>query len=415
MQRDLLAPPKIKPRKYGWIVLGYSALAVIVNGIRAWYDNISVGELLNSSTRIAIVGVAAVLVYRRLHRAFLTTKIDHRQTISLTMLCLAIVACWGALEFALNWGDRIGSVMPWWMLPMMIAGMYFNRRIGNSLHCPKCEYECRYDDPSQVPWECPECGTIWRGRLLRGRRNRSPKRIAAVLVITLAFYFALSPVFYMGYLAPRLPTSLLCGMLYAAPTSSYTAWDELATRPLGDWGTRTMAERVLCLRTGRHDSGQGTEWLEKLEAAGSLPADLLERYYHEGFEADLIVPDRVKVGQEFTVNLRVTRCSRGGRNNLGLFFAGYTVGESSQPVGRRNETQWAFELRPDYFSRHRDVLPQTLVVEQPGEVPVRVEYWLVCLPSFWPQLHWQENGTPTMPKDALWFERVVLEKKISVN
>ncbi len=48
-------------------------------------------------------------------------------------------------------------------------------RVGESLHCPNCDYELGVE-PEEAPIRCPECGAAWLGRWVNGELRKSPPR-----------------------------------------------------------------------------------------------------------------------------------------------------------------------------------------------------------------------------------------------
>ena len=282
------------------------------------------------------------------------------------------------------------------------------------LHCPRCEYEFRFDDDAGAPPRCPECGTLWIGALKKGRKQKSPKLVAAGIAIGLGATVLFNPIFYMGWLAPRLSTPVLFASMYAMPTDIHTVWDELAKRPLSPAWTRKMGERALGIRRSNQYESSPGQWFATMIAAGAMPPDLTERFYREGFAADLVVPAAVKVGEPFTARLRVKRVSGGGPQ-LGLMFAGYALDDGPAEHGRVTSTMWAHQLRPQVFSPPREVIPATLTIDRPGEVRVRAVFWVVYQPSFSDELTWQPDGTPATPTRAVWFQKIELEKTVLVE
>jgi DNA-directed RNA polymerase subunit RPC12/RpoP len=379
---------------------------------------LTIVELAGRTVVLAILSAAAILLYARLMRVAQRIKPERMPMVHAVVGGSGMILVNGAFAVMLRgtpFGDGVqfASLIPL-MIGMTLAVAGWSRRMGDSMHCPRCEYELGLTAEADAPIRCPECGTGWLGRLKKGRRVRSPRLIAAGIAIAVIGMIVLNPIFYMGTLAPHLPTPLLYASLYAAPKNAFKVWDELATRTLGPEWTRTMAERVLAQRgKNQYDNSPG-RWFETMIASGKMPKALADRFYREGFQAELLVPKHVKAGESFTASLRVSRAAQGS-STIGLMFAGYAIDDNPARLGRRNKTQWAFELQPGVLSRHRDVLAQPLTADHPGEVRVRVVYWLVYQPSFRDELAWQADGSPAAPTAANWFQRIELEQPVRVE
>lgn len=419
-RQDLLAPPKLTTKRFGWIVGVTTALIICVGILLATAGMLSAREAALKSLVIGVFAAGAVWLYSRLMRVARVARPERMPLIHAVSGIAGMIPFYVSITVLLS-GTPLASAMQSYaaMLPLMfgfmLAGLGFARRLGDSMHCPQCEYEYKFDQPDDAPIRCPECGTGWLGRLKKGRRVRSPRLIAMGVAIAVFGSVALNPIFYMGFLAPHLPTPLLVASLYVAPSNAYAVWDEMLNRTLSPGWTETMAERVLRRRgINPYDNG-GSRWFEAMNGKGKISPELLERFYREGFEADLVAPSRVKVGEAIPVKLRVSRDVGGWGVQLGLMFGGYTIGEVSAPVGRLDKTLWAHEVRSSMFQRYRDVCEQTLRADRPGEVRVRVVYWIAYLPSFSEALKWQEDGTPETPGVALWFRRFEIEKTVRVE
>ncbi len=419
MKKDLLAPPKLTVRKYAKIVVAFAVLAVVAGIVMTVTGVLTAGELAARFGIVAVVCAATIWVYSRLMRVAARSGPERMPLIYGARAVTSLIAFFGAAGAMLK-GTMFGAAV-WsnsWQIPFMFGWMLaiggWGRRVGESMHCPHCEYEFKFDHEEDAPIRCPECGRGWLGLLKKGRRVRSPRLIVGGIALAFTGMIVMQPIFYMGFLAPHLPTPLLFASLYTAPKNVYTAWEELALRPLDPKWTRVMAENVLRQRGHDQYESSPSQWFEKMDAAGKIPAELRERFYRESLSAELDVPRRVKAGEEFAAHLRVKHLASGG-GTMGLMFGGYFVGDDTGAVGRMHKTEWGYLLRPGVFSRYRDVLEQKLRTEQPGELRVRAVYWVVYQPSFTESLVWKEDGTPRRPVGAKWFERVELEKVVKVE
>ncbi|MBM4109009.1 MAG: hypothetical protein FJ255_09425 [Phycisphaerae bacterium] len=415
MHQDLLAPPKLTVRTYAKFVSGLSVLAVVMGVAMAAAGSLTLGELAGKAALIALLATAAVLAYAGLMRVARRARPERMPLIHAAVSATGMIAMFAVFGLLLR-GTTAWSGQPFtWMIPVMVGVTLamggWGRRVGESMHCPKCEYEFWFDVGAAAPDRCPECGLAWLGKLRKGRRVRSPRLVAAGVALALGGTLVLNQGFYLGALAPHLPTPVLYASLYVSPQSTCSSWDELAKRALSPGWTRTMGERVLRARGNTPFDYGPSRWFEAMAAAGSIPPDLSGRFYREGIRAELRVPGRVKAGEAFTAQLRMTRAAWGSA----LMFAGYAVGDEEALLGRHPELVWAHELGPGGFLRHRDVLAHTLRADHRGATRVRAVYWVVYQPSFWDDSAWRPDGTPVAPSGATWFERVELEKTVRVE
>ncbi len=415
-----MARPLMTTRKYAWVMacLAMTALAVAIAFV--WMGVWTPTQLLVRWAVVAAILGASVWPYVWVRARAERAAPERLPMVYAATTIVGILAYLTALMVLLQ-GTAVGlhmSGLAWmvpWMFGFSLAASGWARRVGTSKHCPQCEYECGIEEPDRVPVQCPECGCIWLGRMKQGRRVPSRRCVVAGVVILVGGFLIGNPIVYMGWLAPHLPTPVLFGSLYAMPGSLRTAWDILGARPLNEPSIRAMAERVLRFRhRNPWDSGP-PRWFEGVMTAGKMPADLVERFYTEGFRAELLVPERVEAGERFAAQLRVTGAAAAATTSAGILFAGYRPGEAGEPVGRKDAAQWVFQLGPVGLSGHRDALPEMLTVDRPGEAQVSVVYWLVYTPSFRDELVWQADGTPAPWKRALWMRRFELRKTITVE
>jgi len=419
MNENLLAPPRVSPRVFAGINGGIALLAVIILSVMTIVGARTPMELLRGSAVILILHTASTLAYFRFVRLASRTRAERLPLIHGCIFASSMTAYMGTIGL-LFYGSVIAGFREQGGMIAMMAGFFlaqcgWTRRVGDTKHCPQCEYEFGHADETDAPIRCPECGTGWLGRLKKGRRVRSRKLIVIGIVGGFLTMILLNPIFYFPALAPRLATPVLFVGLYAAPRSGFSAWGELITRPLDPHWAQIMAEKVLALRQERNWTDSGwSEWFEAMIATNQIPASLVDRYYRESFCADLVVPTHVKPGESFSAMLRVTRAAGGFRNQMGVMFSGYVINDAIPLAGRCTQTLWRHDLSPGVFTSKRDVLGASLIAPSEGTFQVRAVFWVVHQPSFMDELRWQEDGTPTTPKAALWFERRELVKTISV-
>ncbi len=375
--------------------------------------------LWQGSGGIALLGVA-VAVYRWLRPRVERAGPDH-------------VALWHAAALTAPFGLTLAAAAVffrgtafghgfaglWWQAAWMfgfpLAGFGWTRRVGDSQHCPKCEYECGIADPAHMPVYCPECGIMWLGMMKRGRRVRSRRYVVAGVAIVVGGFVLANPVFYMGRVAQHLPTPVLCAALYLARDGVEVGWDQLSTRTLDPQSTRAMGECVLSIRrSARYERGP-SKWFEGVIAGGGMPPDIVDRFYSEGFRASVLVPARVKAGEPFAVSLRVSGVANGWSSKMAILFGGYRVGDVGESVGREQKAIWSHEFRLGFWTGRADAFQQTLSVDERGPVNVVATYWVVYAPSFSDELRWETDGSPAPWKRALWMRKVEARETITVE
>lgn len=417
MPTPLFQPRTLTLRAYGRAIAMSCGMAVLLGIGGSYFGLLTPLSLALRSALVLLLGAGSVWAYARLQRAAVTCKADHLPWIHAATATIGMGVLFMAMGVMAS-GTSVGSMLPIWMLPFFIgitlAKAGWGRRVGTSMHCPTCEYEFGYEHVRDAPIRCPECGNAWLGRLLQGRKVRSRRIIALGVCITISGMVVMNPIFWLGPLGRYLPTPVLYTTLYAAPRNAYTAWDELALRTLNPRWTRIMGERVLSNRQrDSHDRSPG-KWFEAAAMSGTMPAELVDRFYVEGFDASLHAPSRVNAGEPFNVSLRVRRALNAD-NVLGVMLAGYTADGGIPIIGRHTRTLWARQLNPRVFSSHKDAHTATLRIATPGEHRIRAVYWLSYQKSFTDELEWQPDGTPATPIGAVWFRRFEIETTIVVE
>ncbi len=174
------------------------------------------------------------------------------------------------------------------------------RRLGDSLHCPKCDYELGVPE-SEAPIRCSECGYPWLGGWAKGRRVRAPHLawIGASMLVPPLFVLITTFTSMGGAVVRMLPTGAVIRLASLdAWGHNSMAWAEVGTRPLSPAQEIRLAERLLDvrLRTG-YLYGPPSTWLDNAVlvggAGGPLPQGLRKRYFTELFEPRIDIPDRV--------------------------------------------------------------------------------------------------------------------------
>lgn len=315
-------------------------------------------------------------------------------------------------------GVRSYGVMIPVFLGMGVISAGMLNRAGSTRHCPSCDYEFGFENEAGAPSRCPECGTPWLGRLVTGRRMRSPMLITVGGVICVAPYVLMFVGLGTG-VARWLPTGVLLTWVSASKFND-APMQELAARTLSADQAADLAERLL---NRRRESApipigvEAKEWLEAQVAAGALPEPLRERYFAEMFTGRLAAPSRVKAGEPFRVALRDTRAWDGYSHKCIVYIAGFGVGDGPAEAGRSTEGYYPILIDSARHSRGAagEIPGATLTIAEPGKHRVRAEVWVVVLTGFPKPVTWNDDGTPNLPATALWSKKVVLEGDVVVT
>ncbi|MGQ0626649.1 MAG: hypothetical protein ACT4PL_00935 [Phycisphaerales bacterium] len=413
MINGILSAPKISTRRFIWCAAGFAGLGVAALIYLCAIGWLTVAEGVTRGVIIVAIQAAAVWAYSRVMGLAMRTRAERMPFIHVATGTLSVAVVYVSLS-VLSWGTQMASGVQVEKMWCMIVGMTlaaggWARRVGETLHCAACEYELRFGEEEVVPARCPECGGFWLLTLKRGRRVKSPRMVAAGVGMMFFGLVVLNPIFYLGGIAPYLPTPVLCGALYLAPLNGGAAWRELEVRSPSAWWTLTLGERVIGSR-GRESFDSGpSNWFAFASSTGAIPPEMVERFFREGFIGDISVPQRVKAGEPFEVSLRVSRAAT--VRSMGIIFGGYSI-DGREPVGRQGKIVWAHEMLPGVLQRSREVMVERVTAARAGEVRVRAVLWVVYTNGFWDDMKWQEDGTPTKPTGAVWFEEREFEATV---
>jgi hypothetical protein len=317
------------------------------------------------------------------------------------------------------------------------------RHVGDGEYCGKCEHAKTPSDDEAV--RCPNCGAAWtaRGGVVKGRLVTSPWATPLGILAAVLALVCFGSMVFGGHemLLHVLPTSTLLHEVTQAQLDDFetinvisAAWAVLQTRDLSDEQLRQLAEDMLAApfvyetRDGSLVWYGRQFWLARLVDSGRLPSDFVERYWRLQYDFDLRVvsPERVTLGEQFTVGVDVGyqwKPPWGGVRNrpawAWFYCSGFFVGDSDEPLGRQETIlgYWEKGYRLDDHREQRGKFPVvTLKADRLGPLRVRFVAWVaVSRQWLWSEpITWQDDGTPGMPKDAIWTERVEAERMIEV-
>lgn len=259
----------------------------------------------------------------------------------------ALLGSPGALLMPMSW------VFAAWGIQLIVLGIKGRRR-GDTLHCPKCDYELGVPEP-EAPIRCPECGHPWLGGWVKGQRVRSPRLAwtgAALLAVPL-FALATSYTSLGGTVVHMLPTGTVITLASMdAWGKNAAAWSEVTSRTLSPAQEASLAERLLdARRRSDYLYGPPSVWLEtavlKGGAAGPLPQVLRDRYFAEFFEPRIDVPDRLGLSAAAPLRIAGTDRSGGAPSWMYVWIDEVRVDDVSidvTPWRPKNSGGWIFAL-----------------------------------------------------------------------
>jgi hypothetical protein len=255
-----------------------AALALVDLGNLGWRLVLTLGVALPT-------GVAGALgVWAAARRRIRQELIGPIAIGTLLVVYIGVVA-------ALDPDDPVSSVLGLaWQFPLWVGGMLigtgFARRVGDERLCARCEYPF-IDDPGAP--RCPECGSDWRSphAVVTGRRrvNRLQLCVGAAMLLLVVPMLLLGQ--SLASLVQRcLPTSYLIHQAVHRRGGDDEAWAALRARALAPEQVRTLASGLLDSRLNGewHWSRDDELWIDAQVAAGTLPPDLVERYFGEMVE-----------------------------------------------------------------------------------------------------------------------------------
>jgi hypothetical protein len=337
----------------------------------------------------------------------------------------------------LDWFDAVFWGLFFW-LPLMIgsvlliAGAKFRR--GDSVFCAACDYE---KAPGLDTESCPECGSDWRspGGVVHGtpQRRPIPYWTGSVLLYLAILVMVTNGIGLHRQLLSVKPSGILLERAGNDAIGSDSIWRELTGRTLTDEQRLTLARDLLKLRreVSYFSATPGAAWLEQEVLQGTLPDDIVERYYRDWLRFELRAPGRARVGEAVVIRAPA-RLRRGGFNSGRHAYAmieGFRVGDKPDWIGRATEPlagvtvsspedeelgRWGVSL-PTMEDRTPSA---TITMERPGPLTVRFAVWIVILdgPDGDDEIGWDANGGLTLPTTGVtWSERLELTHEIGVR
>jgi len=309
------------------------------------------------------------------------------------------------------------------MSGFILLGFGKKRRIGDEKHCVACDYPC--GPMPAMPERCPECGSRWRGvgGTVTGMLVRRPRFMAAGTVLIVLSVAALFAPVTRGRQFNFLPTGPLITEVIAAPRGfTIDEWKALRSRTLSKDQTLRLATGLIDRRLKQGSlSNEDVLWIDAQIVAGTLPQELVDRYFREMLEISILAPATVKVNESVTLAMS-TRYRHYTQPGPLVLFGGYGVGGDLEPKARQDVTiaGASFGRKQQFLksvSSHGVSPEATYQFNSSGSNTIRISLWVAIAPltSAGHTITWNADGTPVPPVGTSWIERRDLEHTIEVE
>lgn len=301
------------------------------------------------------------------------------------------------------------------MSGFLLIGFGQMKRKGRSARCSECEY---MSPPlGGLPEVCPECGADWSqvGGLVKGERIRTTKHVVAgVTCIAIGAMLMFTPFFGATWKYSLLPTSSLIKNITNTGGFTYDEWIVLNTRTLSPTQSLNLATGLLDKRVSRgHFSNDADDWFVARITAGTLPADLVDRYYLEYLELRIDAPSSAIVGRRISIGFESSYRQGNAFVNPGPSTIFGEIMTDERPIeGTRAERVVAG------VSMDATNVPSfELLVDEVGDIRITRDVWIVFAPlnAFSGKVVWQSDGTPLIPPGLAWSRQITLEHVIEVG
>lgn len=324
----------------------------------------------------------------------------------------------------LNFLDAL-QLVPYWLAGALgFAGtrllVRYRRRSDSGRFCGMCGYQ--QTPQGETSTRCPECGAPWSapGGTVRGARLGRPWMLWAgvalwVTCVSIFVWPLLPSARRLALVARLLPTSALIREAVITE-SDHDEWIALNARTLTAAQEHELAEGLLKKRreTG-HLSPSAGSWFAQRIRAGTLPAGIVERFYREMLELWIEAPNSPGAGQAFVVRagskVLHTNLFRPAGSAEVVYVDGFYAGADSTPAGKRDYVYLG--LLDDFRYQPRAMI----TAEHPGPLKIRLVVWFVVGPqtAVAQQPQWQADGTPVIPPNVDWAERIEVERTVQVR
>ncbi|MBX3390411.1 MAG: hypothetical protein KF691_13255 [Phycisphaeraceae bacterium] len=252
---------------------------------------------------------------------------------------------------------------------LVYSGM--TRRIGDTLHCSRCNYQII---DTSLPRRCPECAGVWAHRLLRGRIVRSTKLISAGIILLFICTFAPIPRLEVGraFIRRQMATAWIFSEATKSLKENYMLdaelWRELSKRKLTDQQAQSLADLVLrgTANNSLRDNG-AYRWLEDLVFSGQAPRTAADGFMDLSLAFQIVAPRSSFAGSPVPVTIQALELRRVPRDRIAVCLE--WLRDDADPTPILNYSKWETLANAMLLSSRDPVAPsptpQAALLAQP--------------------------------------------------
>lgn len=223
---------------------------------------------------------------------------------------------------------------------LVYSGM--TRRIGDTLHCSRCNYQII---DTSLPRRCPECSGVWAHRLVRGRIVRSTKLISAGIILLFICTFAPIPRLEISraFIRRQMATAWILSEASKSLGENYTLdaelWRELSKRQLTEQQAGALADLVLraTANNALRDNGAFL-WLEDLVFSGRAPRAAADGFMDLSLTFQLTAPRSSFTGRAIPVSIQALELRRIPRDRIAVCLE--WLRDDADPTPFLNNSKW---------------------------------------------------------------------------
>ncbi|MBL8875475.1 MAG: hypothetical protein JNM86_06735 [Phycisphaerae bacterium] len=318
---------------------------------------------------------------------------------------------------------------------LLYSGM--TRRIGNTLHCSRCNYHI---EDTSLPRRCPECSGIWAHRLVRGKIVPSNVLISAGVILLFILTLAPIPRFQLGraFIRRQMSTAWIASQaassLQAGNVSDAELWQELGKRKLTEQQALPLSTLILQQTANNTLSDNGAyRWLEELVFSGGAPRSAADAFMDLALTFQLSMPTTSLPGRQVPISIQAVELRRIPGNRVAIYLEQLT--DDADPAPLRTGSHWetlraamqpviapASPAPPPETPAFADNLGNVAAPFFPyvGTQTVRARFWAAIVPPDTPPSQTPEvlaplYFDPNVKPPVIWLKQYELRAEILIR